>query len=387
MSDEKLDLQKLPDATPVEVLPKEGGNIRPHYPTGYGYGYGYGDDDQKKLLREMWRVMRKRKYLIASVALIVTTLVAIEMYRTKDTYKASVMVEVGREGTLLRGPDGLFADDYDPYYIINIRTKILSVKSRALLEQAVIDEKLYQNPKFLEGGGKKSVAEAISLIGARLGLVSAGADEDKNGPGAVQPVLFAGNPESRTAEEKQLLNHCVGTLQGGLAVDIVRDTRALSISFTHTDAETAATVANSVANTLLNRNFENKTQKFTSAARWLDESTRKLQAKVRDAEEALAAYTRDRGIFTTDDNNTLTTSKLVRLHEEALRAETDRVLKESLYQEVKQGRVAEIPEAYTGKYAPKVAELQKEMGQLEAQHAEMRVKFGPEHPRMIEIKE
>ena len=271
MSDDKFEIQKLPETTPIEILPKEATSIRPHYPAAYGYGYGYGEDDQKKLLREMWRVMRKRKYLIASVALIVTTLVTIEMYRTKDTYKASVMVEVGREGTLLRGPDGMFADDYDPYYLINIRTKILSVKSRALLEQTVIDEKLYQNPKFLEGGGKKSVAEAIGLIGARLGLGPAEADEDPNKAGTVQPVLFAGNPQSRTPEEKRLLDECVGVLAGGLAVDIVRDTRAISISFTHTDAEMAAMAANAVANSLLNRNFENKTQKYKSAERWLDE--------------------------------------------------------------------------------------------------------------------
>ena len=77
----------------------------------------------------------------------------------------------------------------------------------------------------------------------------------------------------------------------------------------------------------------------------------------------------------------------MRLHEEAMRAKTDRVLKESLFQEVKQGRVAEIPEAYAGKYAPKVAELQRELGQLEAQYAELGVKFGPDHPRMLEIKE
>ena len=128
-------------------------------------------------------------------------------------------------------------------------------------------------------------------------------------------------------------------------------------ALTHTDPKIAAEVTNAVANTFLDRNFENKTEKFRGAAKWLDESTRKLKSKVEEADQALTNYTREHGIFATDKDGTLTTAKLSSLHAQVLRAQTDRMLKQSLYAEVKEGRVEKLPEAYADllfKTAPRV---------------------------------
>ncbi|HEX8089834.1 MAG TPA: polysaccharide biosynthesis tyrosine autokinase, partial [Blastocatellia bacterium] len=210
--------------------------------------------------------------------------------------------------------------------------------------------------------------------------------EDRTDP-AIIPLTPSGDAQARTPEEKARLERAIAILDGGLAVEPVKETRALSISFNHEDPEIAADVANSVAGTFLSRNFENKTQKFTDAAKWLDESTRKLKAKVQEAEEKLADYTREHGIFLTDKEGTLTTTKLSRLHDEVLRAESDRMLKQSLFDEVKQGRVQKNPEAYADllfKTSPKLVELQKQLGDLEMQSAEMSNKYGPDNPKVKE---
>jgi capsular exopolysaccharide synthesis family protein len=179
-------------------------------------------------------------------------------------------------------------------------------------------------------------------------------------------------------------------LGAGITVEPVKETRALRIAYSHTDPEIAASVANTLAGNFLSRNFEVKTEKFTDAARWLNDSTNRLKAKVQEAEEKLAAYTREHGIFLTDKDGTLTTTKLARLHDEALRAESDRVLKESLYQEVKEGRVQRNPEAYADllyKTSPKLVDLQKQLAELQSQEAELSVKYGPDNPKVQEVKE
>ena len=74
MSDERTDLEKVTPAAALEGAAREGAGLRPFYPqgTGYGYGYGYAADDHRARLRELWRTVRKRKWLIITIVLIAT---------------------------------------------------------------------------------------------------------------------------------------------------------------------------------------------------------------------------------------------------------------------------------------------------------------------------
>jgi len=386
MPDEKSELEPIPQQT-IEIAARESSGVRPHYPNSYGYGYGYGApaDDQKIHLRELWRTVRKRKWLIATIALIITTLVTIDMYRTKETYQASTLIEIGKDMTTLGRPGSIYGDDYDPFYMVNIKTKMLMVKSHSLLEEVVKEKNLDQNPKFIQAGGKRSLWQALRTIGTKFGI--------KNSEQATpESEILATEPagSDRTEEQEKRREACIAVLDGGLTVEPVKETRALRISFTHNDKKIAADVANAVASTFLDRNFENKTEKFRGAAKWLDESTRKLKAKVEEADQSLKNYERQHGIFATDKEGTLTTAKLSSLHSQLLRAQSERMLKQSLYEEVKQGRVEKLPEAYADllfKTAPKVADLQKQLSELQTQLAELKVKFGPENFKVVEVTE
>ncbi len=388
MPDEKSELEKIP-LQAIEIAARETSGVRPHYPNSYGYGYGTGADDQKIHLRELWRTVRKRKWLIATITVIITTLVTIDMYRTKNTFQASALIEIGKDMTTLGRPGSIYGDDYDPFYMVNIKTKMLMVKSHSLLEAVVTEKHLDQNPRFYRAGGKNSLWQAVKAIGSKVGIKD---NERSDEPNAEAEVAAAspGGLEVAEEEKKKRLEGCIGMLEGSLAVEPVKETRALRISFTHTDPKIAAEVTNAVANTFLDRNFENKTEKFRGAAKWLDESTRRLKAKVEEADQALANYTREHGIFATDKDGTLTTAKLSSLHAQVLRAQTDRMLKQSLYAEVKEGRVEKLPEAYADmlfKTAPKVADLQRQLSDLQTQLAELNVKFGPENLKVVETQE
>ena len=387
MPDEKSELEQIPHQT-IDIAARETSGIRPHYPNSYGYGYGTGGDDQKIHLRELWRTVRKRKWLIATIAVIITTLVTIDMYRTKDTFQASTLIEIGKDMTTLGRPGSIYGDDYDPFYMVNIKTKMLMVKSHSLLEAVVTEKHLDQNPKFLRSGGKKSLWQAVMAIASKVGIKDKARTDEPIAEAEIAPTISTGLEAAE--EEKKRIESCVGMLEVNVAVEPVKETRALRISFTHTDPKIAAEVTNAVAGTFLDRNFENKTEKFRGAARWLDDSTRKLKSKVEEADQALKNYERDHGIFATDKDGTLTTAKLSSLHAQVLRAQTDRMLKQSLYAEVKEGRVEKLPEAYADllfKTAPKVADLQKQLSELQTELAELNVKFGPENRKVMETQE
>src|SRR5215471_7299631 len=171
MPDEKSELEPIPHQT-IDISARETSGVRPHYPNAYGYGYGYAPpaDNQKIHLRELWRTIRKRKWLIATITIIITTLLTIDMYRTKDTFQASSLIEIGKDMTTLGRPGSSYGDDYDPFYMVNIKTKMLMVKSHSLLEEVVNDKHLDQNPNFFKAGGKRTLWQALRTIGAKFGV-------------------------------------------------------------------------------------------------------------------------------------------------------------------------------------------------------------------------
>jgi capsular exopolysaccharide synthesis family protein len=158
----------------------------------------------------------------------------------------------------------------------------------------------------------------------------------------------------------------------------------LNVTFTHTDAALAADIVDNVAQVFIRRSFENKTEKYTNASEWLDRSTRELLARVQESEQKLANYSRDHNIYSMEGKETLATDKLSRLHDQATRAQTDRILKQSLYEEVKAGRVAQLPDAFSD---PKTAELQRKLGELATQYSQLDVTYGPKNPKVIEVKQ
>ncbi len=382
MAGEKAELERIVPAD--DAIP-----ARPGYPrlTGYpesaGYGYGYGDEDGLRL-RDLWRTVRKRKWLIITITFIVTTIVTIEAYRTKSTYMAQAFIEIGKDSPAIRsGPNDtvIRTEDSDLYYPqLAINTNLFRLTSEPLLEDVVVNLKLDQNPAFVDTG-KKSVWEAIQAIGNRIGS-SPQNDEPET-------IVYTGEPAlekngSRTQEESERLAPYVGLIAGGLRAEQVKDTRTLKVTYNHANPVIAAAVANGVAQAFIERSFDSKTERFTRASTWLDTTTRDLKARVERAEQDLANYTREHNIFSTDGKETLTAGKLSRLHEQATRAETERILKQSLYEEVKAGRVTQLPIAFAD---PKLAQLHTRLEELQALSAKLDLKYGPDNPTVIDTRQ
>jgi capsular exopolysaccharide synthesis family protein len=384
MLEDKRGLERVTQSE-LEGVSRETGGLRPYYPQTAGDVGSYGYPSEHKIhVRELWRTVRKRKWLILTIVLVITTITTVEVYRTKNTFQASTMVEVGKDSGALGKPGNIFGDDYDPFYIVNIKTKMLMVKSHSLLGEVVTAHELDKNPQFYASGGKRSVLEAVGLIAAKFG-VGVPPDDD---PLQTDPAGAVRDGDA--AQAKKQVDRCIALLNGRLGVEPVKETRALRISFSHSDPELAANITNWVAEAFLTRNFETKTERFTGAARWLDESTRRMKARVEEAEQKLTTYTREHGIFLTDKEGTLTTAKLSSLHDQVVRAESERILKGSLYEEVKQGNVTRIPEAYADllfKSSPKLLELQKRLAELQTQKAELSVKYGPAYPKVVEVQQ
>ncbi len=377
MADEKFELEKI---TPVDDAPL----VRPGYPKvgypyGNPYGSGYGDSEDRMHVREIWRIIRKHKFLIAIISLIITTLVTVDVYRDKSIYQASATLEIGKDQNSSMKIGDIFWPMDDYANTLNIKTSMLILKSRPVLEGVAEKLQLDKRPGFLESR-RRSFSDAIAIITGKASDRAPAPTASEQGPPILEP---SGSSERSKADSKRLAPY-VGVLAGGLTVEQIRETRALKVSFSHTDPRIAAEVANGVAQDFIDRSFQSKTESVTSTSEWLDKKTRELEASVEKAEKELADYMRQRDIFSLEGKDTLTSSKLSRLYDQAIRAETERIIKQSLYEEVKAGRVDRIAEAFAD---PRIGELQKKLGELEIEAAQMSLKYGPENPNVKKINE
>ncbi|MGH9841366.1 MAG: GumC family protein [Blastocatellia bacterium] len=330
-------------------------------------------------VRELWRKIRKRKWLIITIVLIATTVVSIESFRTKSIYRATTKVALNRDSNAVvkLGDAILGIDDSE-----RIKTDLLLLQTYPLLEEVVVRLKLDQNPRFLDVGERKTVIEAVGSIVSRL------KGSENGGEPTPTPAV---NPEdvgqlqqtARSREESDRLAPYVGTLMGYMMVDQIPETSAIQITFTHTDPEMAAQVANSVAQVFIDYSFNSKTSKFNKSATWLDQMTRKLLSQVQQAEQELANYGQANNFYNTDEKSTLVGDKLTNLYGQALKAETDRIIKQSLMEEVKQGRLSQLPEAFSD---ARSGQLKAKLGELQIQAAQLSARFGPENPKVIEVE-
>jgi capsular exopolysaccharide synthesis family protein len=382
MAEDRVELEKI---SPSDDLPlaRAAYTRAPGYPATPGYGYGYGEEEGINF-RDIWRIILRRRWLILSMAIIITTIVTIEAYRARSTYLASAFIEIGKETPAVRTGNGdtvIQTEDADLYYPqLSINTNLFRLTSEPLLEDVVLNLKLDENPNFVDMQ-KKSAWEALEVLGSRLGL----ARREEATPAKIDMIPETVNRAlPRTPEESERIAPYVGIISGGIQAEQVKDTRTLKITFTHTDPVIAAAVANGVARIFIESSFENKTEHFTNASKWLDTTTREFQAKVEKAEQALADYTREHNIFSIDGKETLITDKLSRLHDQATRAETDRILKQSLFEEVKAGRVTELPAAFADL---KISSLQSKLDELREAADKLDLKYGDENPQVLEIRQ
>lgn len=386
MSEERVELEKVsaPHVAPI---------VRPGYPrvaaypeaAAYGYSYGYPENDERLYIRRMWRAIQKRKLVIIVIAVIVTAVVTVEVFRTKSVFQASTTIAIEKENrTLVQSGDLIVQTDEsdDTYYVaIGMKTKIRLLQSRPLLEDVVVNLKLDQNPAFMEITSQKSYLEAVKTIGAKFrGHREAPASTAV----AETPISASAGDLVRSRQESARLSPYVDVLAANLTAEPLPDTRMLVISFTHTDPLLAANIVDNVAQVFMQRSFENKTERYSSTSGWLDKSTREFKARVEEADQNLVNYSKANNIYSLEGKENLATDKLTRLHDQATRAQTERMLKESLFEEVKAGRVAQLPEAFSD---PKTNELQKKLGELTTEVSQLDVTYGPKNFRVIEKRQ
>jgi len=358
---------------------------QPAYPADMlstGYGYPKAESSAGGFnIRALWRTILKHKWLILVIALIVTSAATIEAYRTKSTYVATASIEVRKDATTLIRTDNLLvqSDDTDA-----MNTYIFRINSQTVLAQVAANLKLDQHPKFLDNTTRKSVWESLQTVMNRLTLKG-------EPPPPVQPIpteRTEGTDKQMTPEEQAKWGGYAGLISGSLKVGQLQQARLIQVSYTHTDPQTAALVANAICKQFIIQNFKDKVGNVENTSDYIDEKTRQLRAKLEQAQKRVNDFlsANKMAFVGTDGKGEGTnqgTSTYLELLAKARAAEQDRILKQSAYEQVKQNKLEDLPEAYSD---PQVIERQKQLQGLKQEEAKLQESFGAKNPKIVAIK-
>ncbi len=299
-------------------------------------------------LRDYWKAIRKRLWLVAGIAVLVTTLAAIYMARKPNIYAATARIQVDLEQM---NPDLVTPDrqrplsNPDPSYF---NTQLQLLDSESLLRQVVKEHSLDTNKEFLTAR-----PEGTGILRAMLKAIGLASDPKKDS--ATDELSVAANSSLISSDEiaeAVRLAPYVDIIRKNMSVDPVResratvkDTRLIEISFRHTNPQLAAFVVNSIGETFVTSNQNKRSGTSRKTSDFLQNRITDLQSEIRSGELELVELKQSERILKTGgagSEQTIVLDRLAGLNKQLLEAENKRKNAEAQYMAIK-----DSPEAIT----------------------------------------
>ncbi len=196
-------------------------------------------------LREYLNVVLKRKWLILSLMVVVTSLVAIQMYRLPSQYEAQATLQIEQKPRSVlstnRGGDSVLIRGNDANYW---NTQLQKLKTQKLARQVILRLDLQNNPKFLGASRGTGVIAGLRHLFTRE-KAQPTPQPEAGGVPVITDAELSG--DQITPEQAQKLEPYEDTLRDNLTIDPVEHTNLVVIRFQSTDPEIAANVVNTLA--------------------------------------------------------------------------------------------------------------------------------------------
>jgi polysaccharide biosynthesis transport protein len=127
-----------------------------------------------------------------------------------------------------------------------------------------------------------------------------------------------------------------------LKVDRNPNTYLLTITYRDTNPQVAADVANAIADSYLREIFETRTKEAGRLTSSMERQLIDLKQKMESTHNALMVYQRDLGTADPEQKTSVLVARLQALNTENSVAEADRIAKEAVYREAKDGSLPEV---------------------------------------------
>jgi succinoglycan biosynthesis transport protein ExoP len=247
----------------------------------YGKYDRYSSSPAETNVREYLFVILKRKWLILSLVLVVTSLVTIQVYRQPSVYEAGTTIRIeSKPAPVLSTGQVVINAPADPSFW---GTQLKLLQNPLLARQVVLSLNLQDNPAFLGGQAQSSVFASLKRIFTR----ESAATPARTNPTAEQTIGADEMKERQlTPEELARLEPYEDAIIGGEEVVPTIGTSLVTIKFTHTDPALAQRIANTLADVFVQNNRERQESGTSKAEEKLMKEVATYQEKIKKEEAA-----------------------------------------------------------------------------------------------------
>jgi capsular exopolysaccharide synthesis family protein len=244
--------------------------------------YGASSADTTHL-RDYLAVVLKRKWLILSLVVVVTSLVTVQMYRLPPIYEAETMIQIEQKTGLVKTKELILNTGNDPTYW-NTQLKLL--ENPQLARQVILALDLQNNPAFLEGQTNSGFFAGIRRL--FFG--------DKPAPSRVETTKVAVldssdvKADQLTPEQLERLEPYEDILRANLTVEPVEKTSLVTIRYRHSNPEIAKKVADTLAQVFIFNDLQRTNIGERTASENLANQIAELQLKIQQDNERLLNY-------------------------------------------------------------------------------------------------
>ena len=326
--------------------------------------------DDSLHLRDILRIIYKRKWWILSSALLVLFLAAFYTLTQVPTYRATTSIQIERNAArVVDYKDGSQNSDYSYDEREFLATQYELLRSKALAERVMETLRLDVDKKPSEG--KPLVADpkiAVAETDDILGRIATTLRKRK------EPSVT----DIQTLDRESIL----ASLRGAVTVEPVRNARLVRIHAENSDPQLATKMANTWAQSYISTNLERRFEASSYAKTFLEQQLAKTKEKLEGSERELNQYTRQKQIVNIDEKTNLIGQNLSEFTLALARAEQDRIKAEAIYNEVKR-TIGTSKEVLDNK---SISAFKENKAKLEAEYQDQLKIYKPGFPRMQQLQ-
>jgi capsular exopolysaccharide synthesis family protein len=322
------------------------------------------NDDNIDLLR-YWRVVRKYLYEIIGLAIAVGILAALVANSMTPIYTASTKVSIERVQPATGGYTDISWFTMQQYP----GTQYQIIKSKAVAEKVVENLTLWEHPHFKN-------------------------DSEKSGFNWRSFIPFLNNKEkmedTRSEEEKLKAKKegLVGMVMGGITVNPIKDSFVVEIGFSSSNPEVAALVANGVVDAYVQRNLEARFKEVKKVSDWMTESLGGITTQLESSEDRLKSYQKKENIVDVGKGASgFMTERLDDISDKVITARLEFNQLKVLHRQATRFSSMPLEELLNNPTIykhPTLKELKDDEVDTSRRLAELKKRYGPKHPKMIQ---
>ena len=331
-----------------------------------GYSYSPPHEEKEVNLRDYWKVIRKRQWIIIAFFLIVVITTAIGTFTMKPIFRATTTIQINKENPQVVNFQEIFAVnmvDMDYY-----QTQYKVLECRSIAKRVVQNLKLAEHAEFLPKPETPFQKWRSNILNPISGLFTSS-----------NKISNSKKDPSEGEKETALINQFLGKLN----IEPIRNSRLVKIHFDSNYPELSAQVPDNLATAYIQQNLETRFVATQQAKEWLTGQLDDLKAKVERADEALQAFGSKHDIISLEEKENVTIQRLTELNEALTKAESERMAKEALYKQTKDRNFDSLPSILENRL---IMDLRQAHIQLEAQYMKLSETFKPEYPEMVRLK-